>query len=62
MEKKIHLFKSFEEQERFFFEYFVHLTPAERLSALARIQKKNAEYYSEPVKNITIRKHFIYGD
>jgi len=62
MKKEMHIFKSFEEQEMFFLEYFFHLTPSERLKALTRIQKKNIEYKEEPVKKITIRKHFIYGD
>lgn len=60
MEKKIHIFKSFEEQEMFFLEHFIHLTPSERLEALARIQKKNNKDQQEPVKKITIRKHFHY--
>lgn len=61
MEKKIHIFKSFEEQEMFFLEHFIHLTPSERLKALTRIQKKNNNHQKEPVKKITIRKHFHYG-
>ncbi|MEP6750023.1 MAG: hypothetical protein ABJB86_19950 [Bacteroidota bacterium] len=62
MEKSIRVFKSFEEQEMYFLEYFAHLTPSERLQALAKIQKKN-NIYSEtiPLKKITIRKHFAYG-
>lgn len=62
MEKEIRIFKSFEEQEMFFLEYFFNLSPSERLKALARIQKKNNTNKEEPVKKITIRKHFIYGD
>ena len=62
MEKKIHIFKSFEEQEMFFLEYFFHLSPAERLKALAEIQRKNNPNKEKPVKKITIRKHFIYGN
>jgi len=61
MEKKIHIFKSFEEQEMFFLEHFIHLIPSERLEALARIQKKNNKEQEEPVKKITLRKHIYYG-
>lgn len=62
MEKSIHVFKSFNEQEMFFLEYFVHLTPSERLQALAKIQKRNNKKNIDVVKKITIRKHFVYGD
>ncbi|MGN6193792.1 MAG: hypothetical protein ACTHOB_02570 [Ginsengibacter sp.] len=62
MKKKIHIFKSLEEQEMFFLEYFFHLNPSDRLKALSKIQKKNIDYNEEPVKKITIRKHFVYGD
>ena len=61
MGKSIRIFKSFEEQEMYFLEYFVHLTPSERLQALMRIQKMNNKNNQEPVKKITIRKHFNYG-
>ena len=61
MSKSIRIFKSFEEQEMYFLEYFVHLTPSERLQALMRIQKMNNKNNQEPVKKITIRKHFNYG-
>lgn len=61
MSKSIRIFKSFEEQEMYFLEYFVHLTPSERLRALMRIQKTNDKNNQEPVKKITIRKHFNYG-
>lgn len=62
MKKKIKIFKSFEEQEMYFLEYFAALTPSERLQALSKIQKKNnPDFNNEPVKKITIRKHFIYG-
>lgn len=61
MSKSIRIFKSFEEQEMYFLEYFVHLTPSERLQALMRIQKVNNKNNQEPVKKITIRKHFNYG-
>ncbi len=39
MSKSIRIFKSFEEQEMYFLEYFARLTPSEQLRALARIQK-----------------------
>ncbi len=61
MNKSIRIFKSFEEQEMYFLEHFVHLTPSERLQALARLQNKNNKSHQRPVKKITIRKHFIYG-
>ena len=61
MSKSIRIFKSFEEQEMYFLEHLVHLTPSERLQALARIQKRNNKDCQEPVKKITIRKHFHYG-
>ena len=62
MAKSIRIFKSFEEQEMYFLEYFVHLTPSERLQALAKIQKKNNIYTeTKSLKKITIRKHFAYG-
>jgi hypothetical protein len=62
MAKSIRIFKSFEEQEMYFLEYFAHLSASERLQALAKIQKKNNIYpETKPVKKITIRKHFVYG-
>ncbi len=62
MAKSIRIFKSFEEQEMYFLEYFARLTPSERLQALAKIQKKNnIQPDAKPIKKITIRKHFFYG-
>jgi hypothetical protein len=61
MEKKIKIFKSFEEQEAWFLEYFFNLTPSERLQALAKIQKINAAPVTTSEKKIIIRKHFVYG-
>ncbi len=61
MAKSIKIFKSFEEQEMYFLEYFARLTPSERLKALAKIQKQNKNFNINPSKKITIRKHFIYG-
>jgi len=62
MAKSIKIFKSFEEQEQYFLEYFAHLTPSERLQALTKLQKQNNKHLkSDFSKKITIRKHFIYG-
>jgi hypothetical protein len=62
MEKRIKIFKSFEEQERYFLEYFYLKTPSERLKALADLQKKNNKDFLAPsAKKITIQKHFIDG-
>jgi hypothetical protein len=47
MEKRIKVFKFFEEQEQYFLEYFHLLSPPERLKTLAKLQKK-----------ITVQKHF----
>ncbi|MES1219807.1 MAG: hypothetical protein ABUT20_30180 [Bacteroidota bacterium] len=62
MERKIKIFKSFEEQERYFLEYFAALSPYERLKALSELQKKNYKDFLGPfIKKITIRKHFEDG-
>ena len=62
MPKTIKIFKSFEEQELYFLEYFFHLTPSERLTELSRLQKKNSKVFDDKaLKKITIKKHFIYG-
>jgi hypothetical protein len=62
MAKSIRVFKSFEEQELFFLQYFFTLTPSERLKALAQLQKESLKNQPQsPQKKITIRKHFIYG-
>ncbi|MGC4037545.1 MAG: hypothetical protein QM764_16405 [Chitinophagaceae bacterium] len=62
MERKIKIFKSFEEQERYFLEYFISLSPSGRLKALAELQKKNYKDFLKPfVKKITIQKHFADG-
>jgi len=60
MERKIKIFKSFEEQEMYYLEYFANLTPSGRLQALTALQKKNNPIENS-AKKITIRKHFIYG-
>ena len=63
MEKKIKIFKSFEEQEQYFLEYFYKLSPSERLKALAELQKRNNKDFLKPSpKKVTIQKHFYYGD
>ncbi|MFT3932890.1 MAG: hypothetical protein QM726_04675 [Chitinophagaceae bacterium] len=62
MAKTIRIFKSFEEQEMYFLEYFANLTPSERLQALANLQKKNHKGLNiPPSKKITIQKHFYHG-
>lgn len=62
MDRKIKIFKSFEEQERYFLEYFATLSPSHRLQALAKLQKKNQhQLENKNPKKITIRKHFVYG-
>jgi hypothetical protein len=45
MKKEIKIFKSFEEQEQYFLEYFFLLTPSERLKALAELQKKTTRIF-----------------
>ena len=56
------MFKSFEEQEKYFLAYFVSLSPSERLKALAELQKKNFKNFTAPSpKKITVYKHFVYG-
>lgn len=60
MDKSIRIFKSFEEQEMFYLEYFFQMTPSERLQELARVQKKNNKDPDQKVvKKITIKKHFF---
>ncbi len=62
MEKRIRIFKSFEEQENYFLEYFFLQTPSERLKALSSLQKKNNKNFLKPSqKKITIQKHFLNG-
>ena len=60
MKREIRIFKSFEEQERYFLEYFFKLTPKERLRALGELQKKNYKDFLKPsLKKITIRKNYF---
>jgi len=62
VEREIKIFKSFEEQEQYFLEYFISLTPSECLKALSELQKKNYKDFLKPsVKKITIRKPFSNG-
>ena len=62
MKREIKIFKTFEEQEAYFLEYFFSLTASERLKALAALQKKNSKDFNKPaLKKITIQKHFVYG-
>ncbi len=60
MKREIKIFKSFEEQEMYFLEYFITLTPSERLRALADLQKKNYKDFCKPsLKKITLQKHYF---
>ena len=62
MSKAITAFKSFEEQEMFFLQYFANLTPSERLQALTKLQKQDSKAFEiKPSKKIKILKHFVYG-
>ena len=62
-ERKIKIFKTFEEQEMYFLEYFYNLTPSERLQALAKLQKDNlkSEFQKKPQKIIRLHKPPPYG-
>ena len=60
MKREIKIFKSFEEQEQYFLEYFISLTPSERLRSLAELQQKNYPDFNKPFqKIITIQKHYV---
>ena len=60
MKREIRIFKSFVEQELYFLEYFMTLTPSERLKALAELQKKNFKNFLSPFsKKITTRKQYF---
>jgi hypothetical protein len=63
VERQIKIFKTFEEQEMYFLEYFFNLTPSERLQALTKLQEQNLrkEFLKRPQKKITLHKEFIYG-
>ena len=59
MKREIKIFKSFEEQEKYFLEYFFYKTPSERLKALAELQKiNNKDFLIPSQRKITIQKHF----
>ena len=60
MKREIRIFKSFEEQEHYFLEYFMSLTPSERLRALAELRKRNdKDFHKVSQKKITIQKHYF---
>ena len=62
MKRQIKIFKSFEEQEQYFLDYFYLLTPSERLKALSELQKRNNKDFLNPSqKKITVKKHFSDG-
>ena len=62
MKREIKIFKSFEDQEAYFLEYFYSLSPSERLQALSELQKRNNKDFLKPSpKKITVKKHFAYG-
>ena len=60
MKREIKIFKSFEEQEMYFLQYFMSLTPSDRLKALAVLQKKNFKnFLTSSPKKITIHKQYF---
>jgi len=60
MKREIKIFKSFEEQEHYFLEYFMSLTPSERLKSLAELQKKIYKNFTGPSpKEIKIQKKYF---
>lgn len=60
MKREIRIFNSFEEQEKYFLDYFISLTPSERLRSLAELQKNNYKDFGKAsVKKITIQKHYF---
>jgi hypothetical protein len=63
VERQIKIFKTFEEQEMYFLEYFFNLTPSERLQALTKLQEQNLrkDFLQKPQKKITLHKEFMYG-
>lgn len=57
MGREIKIFKSFEEQEKYFQEYFFSLSPSERLKKLSELQKRNFKNFLKPTpRQITIHK------
>lgn len=63
MNREIKIFKTFEEQEQYFLQYFINLTPSERLKSLAELQKRNYKEFAKPfIKIITVsKKYFANG-
>lgn len=60
MKREIKIFKSFEEQEMYFLEYFMNLKPSERLKELARAQRRNYKDFLKPSpKKITVHKNYF---
>lgn len=60
MKRELKIFRSFEEQEMYFLQYFMKLTPSERLQKLAMLQKKNFQNFTAPSKKqITVRKQYF---
>lgn len=60
MKGEIKIFKTFEEQELYFLDYFVHLTPSERLRSLAELQRKNYKGFLTPSgKKLTVKKQYF---
>lgn len=60
MKREIKIFKTFEEQEMYFLEYFMTLSPSERLQSLSELQKRNYKDFMKPsVKKITVTKHYF---
>lgn len=57
--RKMVKFKSNEEQEFYFLNYYYCLSPIERLRALAALQIRNRTMPLVPVKKITILKHHL---
>jgi hypothetical protein len=61
MSRGIKIFKTLEEQEDYFLEYFYNKTNSERLRALASLQiKNNKEFLTPSPKKITLKKHFLW--
>jgi hypothetical protein len=60
VENRIRIFKTFEEQERYFLQYFFQLTPSERLQSLAALQKKNYPNFLKPSgRLLTVHKQYF---
>jgi hypothetical protein len=57
--RKIVKFKTNEDQEFYFLNYYYGLSPIERLRALAALQLRNRTMPLVPVKKISILKHHL---